>query len=124
RLVALHDERVEEEKRGIIRWLRPEYQVPRFGGVAPAAEPELELPEAPAPEAAADERQPWPMGAIEQIGAAKARVAAAPATPAEVASAFARAPVPLVARHLETLMMVGELRLIGGGRYAAVAEPL
>jgi len=126
RLVALHDERVEEEKRGIIRWLRPEYQVPRFGGAAPAAaEPELDLPEAAAAEAVAvEERQPWPTAAIEQIGAAKARVAAAPATPAEVASAFARAPVPLVARHLETLMMVGELRLIGGGRYAAVAEPL
>jgi hypothetical protein len=32
--------------------------------------------------------------------------------------------MPLVARHLETLVMVGELRLIGEGRYAAVAEPL
>jgi hypothetical protein len=31
---------------------------------------------------------------------------------------------PLVARHLETLVMVGELRLIGDGRYAAVTEPL
>jgi hypothetical protein len=123
RLVALHDERVEEEKRGIVRWLRPEYQIPRFGGAAPAAKPELDLPETPAPETA-EERQPWPAGAIEQIGAAKAHVAAAPATPAEVASAFARAPVTLVARHLETLMMVGELRLIGGGRYEAVAEPL
>jgi hypothetical protein len=125
RLVGLHDERVKEEKRGIIRWLRPEYQVPRFGGAAAAVEaPELDLPEAAPPEAAGEEMQPWPAGAIEQIGAAKARVAAAPATPAEVASAFARAPVPLVARHLKTLMMVGELRLIGGGRYAAVAEPL
>jgi hypothetical protein len=125
RLVALHDERVDEEKRGVVRWLRPEYQVPRFGGTAPPLEPELDLPEAPTPEAVgAEERQPWPAAAIEQIGAAKARVAAAPATPAEVAAAFARAPVPLVARHLETLMMVGELRLIGGGRYAAVTEPL
>jgi hypothetical protein len=54
RLVALHDERVEEEKHGIVRWLRPEYQVPRFGGAAPAAEePALDLPEAPAAEAAA-----------------------------------------------------------------------
>lgn len=126
RLVALHDERVEEEKRGTVRWLRPEYQVPRFGGgAAPAAEPTLDLPEAPAPEVAAvAERQPWPAGAVEQIGAAKASVSIAPATPAEVAATFAGAPVPLVARHLETLVMVGELRLIGDGRYAAVAEPL
>jgi hypothetical protein len=31
RVVALHDERVEEERRGVVRWLRPEYQVSRFG---------------------------------------------------------------------------------------------
>jgi aspartate/glutamate racemase len=36
RQVALHDERVEEEKRGVIRWLRPECQIPRF---APADAP-------------------------------------------------------------------------------------
>jgi hypothetical protein len=52
------------------------------------------------------------------------QVSTAPATPAEVAGTFAGAPVPLVARHLETLVMVGELRLVGEGRYAAVAEPL
>lgn len=28
RLVALNQERAEEEKRGIIRWLRPEFQNP------------------------------------------------------------------------------------------------
>jgi len=126
RLVALHDERVEEEKRGIVRWLRPEYQVPRFGGGAATAAPEpaLDLPEAPAEAAPAEEKRPWPAGAIEQIGAVKACVAAAPATPAEVAEAFAGAPVPLVARHLETLEMVGEVRKLPDGRYAAVAEPL
>jgi hypothetical protein len=126
RLVALHDERVEEEKRGIVRWLRPEYQVPRFGGAAPAAPaPELDLPEATAEEVGkVAERQPWPAGAVEQIGAAKAAVSAAPATPAEVAAAFAGAPVPLVTRHLETLAMVGEVRVLSDGRYQAVTEPL
>jgi hypothetical protein len=125
RLVALHDERVEEEKRGIVRWLRPEYQVPRFGsGAQAAAEPALDLPEEPAAAAAPEEKRPWPAGAVEQIGAAKACVAAAPATPAEVADTFAGAPVQLVARHLETLAMVGEVRLLPDGRYEAVTEPL
>jgi hypothetical protein len=31
RLVALNHERAAEEKKGEIRWLRPEYQAPRFG---------------------------------------------------------------------------------------------
>lgn len=31
RLVALNHERAEEEKNGAIRWLRPDYQIPRFG---------------------------------------------------------------------------------------------
>lgn len=31
RLVALNQARAKEEKRGRVRWLRPEYQIPRFG---------------------------------------------------------------------------------------------
>ncbi|HEX6038332.1 hypothetical protein [Longimicrobium sp.] len=125
RLVALHDERVEEEKRGIVRWLRPEYQVPRFGGAAAAPEaPELDLPDAPSAGAApVEEARPWPAGAIEQITATKALVMSAAATPEEVAAAFTRAPVLLVTRHLKTLAMVGEVRELAG-RYLAVTEPV
>ena len=46
------------------------------------------------------------------------------ATPAEVTASFTAAPVPLVARRLETLAMVGEVRLLPDGRCEAVAEPL
>jgi hypothetical protein len=31
RLVALNKERAAEEARGLVRWLRPEYQIPKFG---------------------------------------------------------------------------------------------
>ena len=31
-LVALNAERAAQEEAGKVRWLRPEYQVPRFGG--------------------------------------------------------------------------------------------
>ena len=31
RLVALNHERAEEERRSHVRWLRPDYQIPRFG---------------------------------------------------------------------------------------------
>ena len=37
RLVALNAERAEEEKNGRVRWLRPDYQIPRFGSAAEKA---------------------------------------------------------------------------------------
>jgi hypothetical protein len=37
RLVALNRERAEEEKKGLVRWLRPEFQAPK--GAAPATQP-------------------------------------------------------------------------------------
>jgi hypothetical protein len=52
RLVALNKERAEEEKRGIIRWLRPDYQAARARTPAAKAlqiEADLELPKAAAP---------------------------------------------------------------------------
>jgi hypothetical protein len=126
RLVRLHDERVEEEKQGRVRWLRPEYQVPRFGkGETAGPAPELALPGRAGKTApAADGKRPWPGGAVEQIGAVKAVVSAAPATAEEAAAAFARAPVELVRRHLDTLVLVGEVRAAGDARYEAVVEPL
>lgn len=36
RLVALNHERAAEEAAGTIRWLRPDYQIPRFGSAKPA----------------------------------------------------------------------------------------
>ena len=48
RLVSLHDERVEEEKQGIVRWLRPEFQAPGQAVAAPPAELALTLAALPA----------------------------------------------------------------------------
>ncbi|WP_075996055.1 class I SAM-dependent DNA methyltransferase [Salaquimonas pukyongi] len=42
-LVALNKERAEEEKRGTVRWLRPEYQIPRFGSAAEKAKLEEQI---------------------------------------------------------------------------------
>ena len=38
RLVALNRERAKEERRGLVRWLRPDYQIPRFGSEKEKAE--------------------------------------------------------------------------------------
>lgn len=52
RLVALNKERAREEKRGLVRWLRPDYQIPRFGSDKEKAEQlEADLGEGAAPKA-------------------------------------------------------------------------
>jgi len=121
RLVALHDERVEEEKRGLIRWLRPDYQIPRFAPEqAPAT---LALDEAPTARSkrgkkgktdeaavrAEPTKAPWPATAVEQIAAITSLVTQQPRSADEIAACFTGAQSALVARHLETLALMGEI---------------
>jgi hypothetical protein len=79
RLVALNKERAAEEKRGLVRWLRPDYQIPRFG----KAIDQQEAAEAGAqfaaeflvPETGA--RAAFPKSGVEQTAAVFAALAAA-----------------------------------------------
>ncbi|MDQ8153066.1 MAG: class I SAM-dependent DNA methyltransferase [Gemmatimonadota bacterium] len=123
RLVALHDERVAEEQRGLVRWLRPEYQIPRFGvGTQPAAlalddvptrsSPEAKTPAAEVPAVA------WPDTAVEQITLISAALAQGAQSPEVLTARFAGAKRELVERHLETLALLGEARRLPRGSYA------
>lgn len=84
RLVALNKERAAEEKRGVIRWLRPDFQKARAGVIAEGGEQttaDLTLP--------ADERRPtFPRDPLEQSAAILAALTAAtrPISAAEVAA--------------------------------------
>jgi hypothetical protein len=66
RLVALNHERAVEEKRGVVRWLRSDYQIPKLGVKAPKPKSEhvgmldVELPDVA-------ERPKWPTDGLEQI---------------------------------------------------------
>ncbi len=61
RLVALNKQRAEEEKRGIVHWLRPDYQAQRFSGRATPREEQieadLESPAAKAPSLPKDDAE-------------------------------------------------------------------
>ena len=67
RLVALNQERAAEERRGIVRWLRPDYQIPKLGHKVRApedveqVEPQLVMP------APADGKPAWPKDDIDRI---------------------------------------------------------
>jgi hypothetical protein len=125
RLVALHDRRVEEEAAGTVRWLRPEYQRPRLGGESEAQTwaPTLELPDAPSVAAtpAATTPIPWPADAIGQITVLRSMAAMTPLSIEEAVHRLVGAKREIVHRHLETLAMLGEVRDVGGGRYAVAA---
>ena len=83
RLVALNKERAEEERRGIVRWLRPDYQIPKLGHKvsAPEAGEQTEADLA-APESA-EGKPAWPKDELAQIRAVRDMLgrAAAPLAP-------------------------------------------
>ena len=121
RLVRLHDERVAEEKAGKVRWLRPDYQIPRFGQNLAAAPSELDLDE-DAPATAKPARLPkWPADVISQIGAIKKLLASQSLTTEEVAKQFTGAKPEIVRRHIDILEVMGEIQKNPDGRYQGAA---
>ncbi|MHB2266695.1 class I SAM-dependent DNA methyltransferase [Aliihoeflea sp. PC F10.4] len=90
RLVALNAERAKEEARGHVRWLRPDYQEPRFGKAKVERTEELQLP---ASVVAIDRALPsFPTKREEQILAVADVLASsgAPMRAGEIARAFKR----------------------------------
>jgi len=81
RLVALNKQRAEEEKRGLVRWLRPDYQIPRFAkGVDKQAAVEEGAQIAASLDLGEKEQKPsFPASAVEQTAAVFAALAAASA---------------------------------------------
>ena len=113
RLVMLNRERAEEEFRGKIRWLRPEFQA----GIA-AAPVQRELTAA---EAAPASRRSWPRDLPDQFKAVRDALTAerAPAAVEQVAARFIRARRDRVAEVLDTLVSLGQAREVGLRRYIA-----
>ena len=122
RVVALHDERKAEEAAGSVRWLRPTYQVPRFGADLP--QQTKILPAVETGGAAPTTDLEWPSNAIDQIASIKESVSEAPGSVEEVASRFKGARRALVERHLETLRLLAEVRVTEDSRYHPAATTL
>jgi len=116
RHVAINKERAAEEENRLVRWLRPDYQIPRFGTAQhKAAKDELDLV---APE---DKGKPsFPTDERRRTAAIFAVLAGAlgPLSPSEVASRFrqGRKIEREVALTLKAFMRYGDLASSDGGR--------
>ncbi|MCB1037288.1 MAG: hypothetical protein KDD47_25890, partial [Acidobacteria bacterium] len=116
RLVELNAERAAEEARGIVRWLRPDFQNPSgttagqetLEGTSPAAAP-----------AASKARRPWPNALPEQVQALRAALAEqpGPVTAEALARTFQRAQTRRIDELLQTLTALGQARGTEDGRF-------
>lgn len=123
RLVALHDARLDEERLGIVRWLRPDYQKPRFDTESTTgAALGLDLPTADGFAPPAESSLPaWPSNAVGQITALRQVASESPISVDAALKLFTGAKRDLIERHLETLAILGEVQRLEDGRYAAFA---
>ncbi|MBN8459079.1 MAG: class I SAM-dependent DNA methyltransferase [Verrucomicrobia bacterium] len=115
RLVALNHERAAEEKRGLVRWLRPEYQNPGHGGLAAPTSQDLPGTEADSSletENLKLETLSWPQGLSEQVSAIRALLPANGPDPAALAGRFGKrtkARIQQIHEILETLRALGKM---------------
>jgi hypothetical protein len=115
RLVALNKERAEEEARGHIRWLRPDYQNPSGAQANKGKTSEMDLGPT-----AKIEKAPWPKTLPDQIAAVReALTEMGEATPDQIARRFLRARTTSVQPLLDSLAALGQAEKVEEGRYAA-----
>ncbi len=120
KLVALNKERAEEEKRGLVRWLRPDYQIPRFGK---GADKQAAAEEGAQVAATLDiiekvQLPSFPSGAVEQTAAVFAALASAnaPLDAKAIAAQFKKSKISekKIADVLSSLARLGHVTLEGG----------
>ena len=118
-------ERANAQSYLIELWLRPDYQIPRFGKDLPVASGELGLAAGTGRDISkVREAAPWPVAAADQILAVKAALDGAPRSLEQVVAWFRDARPDFVERHLDTLAILGEARKLPDGRYAAATPSL
>ena len=122
RLVALNHERAEEEKRGLVRWLRPEFQNPDGKTQKAMLPDEKATKKKKTAKQAKVKKQPWPKTLSDQAAAVQEALSAiaGPADEAEVAKRFTRANKDRIAELLETLESLGRARHLADGKFLAV----
>ncbi|HFH2560747.1 TPA: class I SAM-dependent DNA methyltransferase [Pseudomonas aeruginosa] len=110
RLIALNAERATEEARGLVRWLRPDYQ--KAGALVAHQQFESELTdttdiEAEPETAAATGKLTWPKQMREQVAAVRHALSQSPLPADALAAQFKRSPKVAVQAVLDALEELG-----------------
>jgi hypothetical protein len=121
RLVALNAERAREEAAGQVRWLRPDYQIPRFAKGAAAKSGDLDLGEAPV--VVGEDLPDFPKDAADRPPAVLSILdhADTPLDVAAIARRFHKGGKRIeqaVVKALPGLVRYGHVTALGDGRYA------
>jgi len=118
RLVALNAERAEEERNGLVRWLRPEFQNPQGEKTGQRALVEAGGKKVAKGKAAKAQAAAWPKDLPSRIGAVRASIEARRAGLSidDVASAFKGARRTDVESILESLSRLGLARSYRDGQ--------
>lgn len=121
-LSVLNDERASEEARGLIRWLRPDYQIEKFGVLAHRADKvqEISVAAKPRPKYSFPEAPKDQAGQVLQL----LRRSAKPLTPEEIAASFTEGETILVDVKdiLQSFSRLGDANSFDNGR-SFIAQP-
>ena len=90
RLVALNQERAAEERRGTVRWLRPDYQIPKLGHKVKTPEDVKQVEAQLVVPAPADGKPAWPKDEMDRISIVRDMLsrASGPVAPETLSVAF------------------------------------
>ncbi len=117
RVVALNQSRAAEEAKGLVRWLRPEYQQPLYSDgiqvdLGLTEEPQGKVQPKAKGRALKTAKAPWPSVLAERVRAVANALAAEekPATATDLAARFFRAKPKDVEEILQTLVTLGRAR--------------
>ncbi len=121
RLVALNAERAAEESRGLVRWLRPEFQNPGGQTAPDQTEMETGTVDAAATPQVALRKVPWPKDPVEQVRAVSDALTASPVplSADEIAAGFSARGTgkKRIPQLLDMLVALGRATEIDNKRY-------
>ena len=120
RLVELNKERRAEEAKGLVRWLRPEYQAPAAKKIVVNEQGKLDITQRALGGQGCARKASWPKTLPERVTTIRGLLAEQP-RPAhleELARRFQRAPRDDVQEVLNALVALGLARRLDDNRYA------